>query len=100
MRMEESTPTSIVEPPMVARRLRALRTALGLSRSEFADAVGIDRSSYTKIENGIKPLLPNYAYKIYQLYGVDMNFIYLGQVGGVPVNLSSKLMTNLAQEHA
>lgn len=88
------------EPAMVAHRLKALREALGLNKADFADAIGLDRSSYTKVENGAKPLLPHIAYRIWQLYSVDMNYIYLGQVGGVPSNLSNKLMPALTAAQA
>jgi len=80
---------------MVAARLRALRESLELSKADFADAIGVDRSSYTKIEKGDKPLLPKTAYQIWKLYGVDMNYVYLGQIGGVPSDLSKKLMSHL-----
>lgn len=80
---------------MLAPRLTAARAALGLSKADFADRIGIDRSSYTKIEKGEKPLLPHTAYKIWELYGIDLNFIYLGQVGGLPVNLSNKVISHL-----
>lgn len=83
---------------MVAPRLIAVRQALGMNKAAFADAIGIDRSSYTKIEKGDKPLLPATAYRIFQLYGVDMNFIYLGQVGGLPLKLSSAVMSHLNTE--
>ena len=72
-----------------------MRKALGMSKAEFADMVGIDRSSYTKIEKGTKPLLPKDAYRIWQLYGIDLNFLYLGQVGGLPSSLSSKIVQHL-----
>ena len=81
---------------MVAPRLKAAREALGMSKAEFADRLGIDRSSYTKIEKGLKPLLPKDAQRIFQLYAIDMNFIYLGQVGGLPSSLSNKVMTHLS----
>jgi DNA-binding XRE family transcriptional regulator len=93
--MEESATHHPHEPAMVARRLIALRAALGMNKAAFADMIGLDRSSYTKIEKGEKPLLPPSAYRIYQLFGVDMNFIYLGQVGGLPVKLSSAVMSHL-----
>jgi len=83
---------------MVAERLKALREALEMTKAEFADAIGVDRSSYTKIEKGEKPLLPKSAYRIWKLYGVDMNYVYLGQVGGVPLNLSKRLMIHLNTE--
>ena len=94
--MEESPHHEPAAPVMVAPRLRAAREALGMSKAEFADRIGIDRSSYTKIEKGQKPLLPKDAQRIFQLYGIDMNFIYLGQVGGLPSRLSSKVMSHLS----
>ena len=84
---------------MIARRLIAAREALGMSKAEMADTLGLDRSSYTKIEKGTKPLLPRDAYRLWHLYGVDLNFIYLGQLGGLPVNLSNKVTSHLKGEH-
>lgn len=69
---------SEIHPTRVAPRLRALREAVGLGPSEFADSVGIDRSSYTKIEKGEKPLHQYMAYDIAVLYGVTMEYIYRG----------------------
>jgi transcriptional regulator with XRE-family HTH domain len=98
--MDESPQFQPYEPSVVARRLKALRAALGVTKATFADVIGIDRSSYTKIEKGEKPLLPAFAYRIYELYGVDMNFVYLGQVGGLPLTLSSKVISHLNAETA
>jgi transcriptional regulator with XRE-family HTH domain len=89
--MEESFKLEAAEPEMVSPRLIALREALGLSKAEFADAIGIDRSSYSKIEKANKPILPPLAYRIWQLYGVDMNYIYLGRVETLPAHLSSQI---------
>lgn len=94
--MDDSSKHLPHDPIMVARRLMSLRTALSLSKAEFADSIGLDRSSYTKVEKGVKPLMPPIAFKIWQLYSVDMNYIYLGQVGGVPSSLSKKLMPALS----
>lgn len=96
--MEESSQYVPCNPAVVAHRLAAVRHALGLSKAELADMLEIDRSSYTKIEKGVKALLPRNAYKLFKLYGVDMNFIYLGQVGGLPSKLSSKVINHLNKE--
>lgn len=80
---------------MVTPRLIALRAALGLSKSEFADRIGIDRSSYSKIEKSAKPILPKDAQKLWGLWGVDMNYIYLGRVDGLPAHLSTKITSHL-----
>lgn len=93
--MEESPHTDPWEPEMCAPRIIAAREALGLTKAEFADMIGIDRSSYSKIEKGAKPLLPREAHRIWQLYGIDLNYIYLGQVGGLPSSLSSKVIARL-----
>lgn len=93
--MSESASSEAWEPTAVAPRLIAARAAIGLSKAEFADAIGIDRSSYTKIEKGLKPLLPREAFRIWALYAVDLNFLYLGQLGGLPSNLSSKVISHL-----
>lgn len=65
-----------------AQRLSELRKNLGLGSGDFADAIGVDRSSYSKIEKGVKPLLPKVALKICERYGVDMNYLYLGRSQG------------------
>lgn len=71
-----------------------------MKRADFADVIGVDRSSYTKIEDGNKPLLPPAAYRIWQLWGVDMNYIYLGQVRDLPPSLSSTVIANLTGRRA
>lgn len=93
--MEDSSKMPAHSPVRVARRLEAARLALGLSRSEIADRIGIDRSSFTKIADGRKALLPKDAYRIWELYGLDMNFLYLGQLGGLPSNLSTSIISHL-----
>ena len=93
--MDRIKNASPVDPVMVAPRLAAIRTALDMNKTDFARMIGVDKSSYTKIEKGEKPLLTATAYKIYELYGVDLNFIYLGQVGGLPSRLSNSIISHL-----
>lgn len=93
--MDESNTPGPADPQMVTPRLIALREALSLSKGEFADAIGIDRSSYSKIEKANKPILPPVAQRIWKLYGVDMNYIYLGRVDTLPMHLSSKITKRL-----
>lgn len=93
--MKESKPIDPTSPHLVAMRLAAIRDALEMNKADFADAIGIDRSSYTKMEKATKPILPKDAYRIFELWGVDLNFVYLGQIGGLPGKLSSKITTHL-----
>lgn len=87
------------DPMIVAPRLAAVREAIGLKRAEMADILRLDRSSYTKVEDGKKPLLPREAFRLWKLYGVDMNFIYGGHVGGLPADLSKKVISHLNGEN-
>ena len=80
-----------------AARLIEARIALGLSKSDFADSVGIDRSSYTKIEKGEKPLKADMGYEIAERWGVTMDFLYRGRLSDLPENLAQTLRTNRIQ---
>jgi transcriptional regulator with XRE-family HTH domain len=72
---------SEIHPERVALRLRVLREALGLSRAEFADSLRINRSSYTLIEDGRKPLNHRMGYDVAVRYGVTMDYLYRGSMG-------------------
>ena len=78
----------------VARRMVALREALGLIPSEFADSVGIDRSSLTKIEKGEKALHADHAFRISQRYAVPMDYLYRGILRDLPASLAEILRKN------
>lgn len=95
--MKEPDKASAIHPLAVARRLIALREALGLGPSEFADSVGIDRSSYSKIEKGEKPLHQYLAYDVSVRWGVTMEFIYRGatQDRDLPDRYATAIRTNL-----
>jgi hypothetical protein len=94
--MEESPKLEAFDLSLVAPRLEAARQALGLEKGAMAAAIDIDASSYSKIIKGTKPLLPPQAWRLWKLYGIDPNFIYLGQIGGLPANLSKKVMAHLS----
>jgi DNA-binding XRE family transcriptional regulator len=84
---------SEIHPARVALRLIALREAVGLGPSEFADSVGIDRSSYTKIESGAKTLHQYMAYDIATRHGVTMEYLYRGRTedGHLPVKYAQAI---------
>lgn len=86
-----SAPNPSFRPADVARRLTLAREALGLKKSEMADSVGIDRSSYTKIENGDKVLNADMAFAIAERWGVSMDYLYRGRLTDLPASIASKL---------
>lgn len=87
-----STPFDPVE---VGRRLTALREHLNMLQAHFADSVGIDRTSYGRIERGEKPLKADMAYRIAERYGVSMDFLYRGRLTELPPRLADNLIKNL-----
>lgn len=72
-------------------RVVAVREALEMGKGEFADSIGVDRSSWTKIEKGEKPLHADHAYRISERYSVPMDFLYRGVVRDLPASLAEKL---------
>lgn len=87
-------------PERVAPRLIALRETLSLSPSEFADSVGLDRSSLTKIEAGERGLPVGKAVAICNLYGVGLNYIYRGDLSDMRHDLRQRMMIALVTAQA
>ncbi len=82
-------------PAQVGPRVTAIRETLGLSKAQFADIVGVDRSSLTKIERGEAGLDIAVGERIAVLYGYGLDFIYRGDLSDVPQNDRPQLMVNL-----
>ncbi len=90
-------PHSPFNPKSVGRRLEALREYYHLNKADFSDSVGIDRSSYIKIERGDKPLKAEMAYAISERWGVSMDYLYRGRLTELPAPLADSLMRSLTQ---
>ncbi|MBT9383473.1 helix-turn-helix domain-containing protein [Pseudooceanicola sp. CBS1P-1] len=82
------------DPQEVGKRLVQLREYLRLNQGEFADTVGIDRSSYSKIEKGTKPLKAEMAYAISERWGASMDFLYRGRLTDLPHKMAEALMAS------
>ncbi|MFD2855387.1 helix-turn-helix domain-containing protein [Seohaeicola zhoushanensis] len=76
-------------------RLRIVREALGLSSGDFARSVGIDPSSYSKIESGNKPLKMDMGFAIAEAYGVTMDYLYRGRLTDLPDRVAEHLRQTL-----
>lgn len=91
------TNASVFDPTQVGLRLKALRDYHQLSSGHFADSVGIDRTSYGRIEKGLKPLKADMAFRISERWGVSMDFLYRGRLTELPGKLADSLMANLTK---
>lgn len=83
------------QPPAVGKRLRAFREALCMSQAEFADAIGLDRSSMTRIEKGNAGLSIRTGMIVRRLYGVGLDFIYMGDLSDLPFDLRAAVLDKL-----
>lgn len=92
MKMTDHSP---FHPQAVGRRLEALRNHHGLTRAEFSKTVGIDATSYGKIEKGLKPLKADMAFRISERWGVSMDYLYRGRLTELPAKLADSLMSDL-----
>lgn len=77
----------------IARRLELTREALGLSQSEFADKAGIARNTYNQWEKGKgRPQLDG-AIALCSTYNLTLDWIYFGEMAGLPYQVAQKLVT-------
>jgi|SRR5208283_2829391 len=76
-------------PTGVGRRLKALRKVGGFNNQKaFAEIIGVTAARYNHWEKGGQHRLPvEYAIKIMALTGAELNYIYLGEVRGIPASL-------------
>lgn len=73
-----------IDRKLVGQRIEAAREALGMKeRAEMADAIGVDRSAYTKIAEGKRLLPPDALDRACDLYGLTMEFIYRGRLESI-----------------
>ncbi len=80
-------------PDRVAPRIFAIREHLALSKAQFADAIGLDRSSLTKIEKGEAGLDIAIAERIAAIFGFGLDFIYRGDLDDVPLAYRGSILS-------
>ncbi|WP_121063445.1 helix-turn-helix domain-containing protein [Chachezhania antarctica] len=75
----------------VGHRLRLLRRALGMSPSEMADSLGIERTYWSRYEKGRQGLSDAVAALLTIRFGVTLDFIMLGKWDKLPLDLAEKM---------
>lgn len=75
----------------IGRRLRILREALGMKPSEIADSLGMERTYWSRFENGKRALTDPMAALICERYGVTMDYLILGKWHQLPLELATKM---------
>jgi len=87
-------------PARVGPRVRAMRETMALSPSQLADAIGLDRSTLSKIEQGKTGLSLAAGEAIADQFGFGMNFLYRGDVSDVPDRHRARLLVEMATHRA
>jgi len=75
----------------IARRIIALREALGHNQSAFAALVGISQPAMNNYEKGLRRPDLDVAVRIHQRTGVTLDWLYLGNRSGLPAHLLARL---------
>jgi transcriptional regulator with XRE-family HTH domain len=72
----------------LGHRLKQRRLALGMTRVEFAEALGISHQQMHKYESGTNQLSPHLIFSIAQLFGIRISDLFDGY-GGCDQELAS-----------
>ncbi len=67
----------------VGRRLSWARDVVGITQDQAAEFIGIDQSTYSKYEKGKRLAAPSAMSRFCDLFGVSLDYIYRGRLGGV-----------------
>lgn len=85
--------TTIAEmrPERIGYRLMLLREALGLKSSEIADMLDIERTYWSRFENGKRAITDATAALLVERFGVSLDFLILGRWDRLPLDLAEKM---------
>lgn len=85
---------SAYSPKSVGERLALLRKARGIaSQSEMARIIGCELKRYNHWERGRGMLPVEFAIEIAKKTGANLDYIYLGEMSALPLNLWTLLST-------
>ena len=75
-------------PRDVGERMRLVREAKGFPhQGAFAKLLGVSQSRYANWEQGLHPIPYDFAIKLHALTGANLDFIYRGDMSGLPAQL-------------
>jgi transcriptional regulator with XRE-family HTH domain len=75
----------------IGKRLRLLRESQGLIQATIADRVNVARTRWNNWEVGVGRIPVDAAAQLVQIYGVTLDWIYLGREAGMPYELMVKI---------
>lgn len=86
--------TSIVA---VGARLTAVRDALGWAQNVMAEALQVSYQRLGMWERGHRMIPPDVVGRLWQRTGATADYIYLGRLDGLPLELASRIRASSGQ---
>jgi transcriptional regulator with XRE-family HTH domain len=80
-----------MKPERIGYRLMLLREALGLKPSEISDMLGLQRTYWSRFENGNRAITDATAALLVERFGVTLDFLILGRWDRLPMDLAEKM---------
>ena len=79
------------------RRIRATRLALGMKQKEVYDPIGVNKTTYSNHDTGYSRPNIEDGIRIARHFGVTLDWIYLGDLSGVPHGLAEAIKLQLGR---
>lgn len=80
-----------MKPERIGHRLMLLREALELKPSEISDMLGLERTYWSRFENGNRAITDATAALLVERFGVTLDFLILGRWDRLPLDLAEKM---------
>jgi transcriptional regulator with XRE-family HTH domain len=84
---------------MVGNRLQLTRIALGKSQAELARVLLISPQRWNNYERGARPIDIEFAIRLCERFSLTLDWLYRGQMGGLPFELAQRLGSIEGGEH-
>jgi transcriptional regulator with XRE-family HTH domain len=82
-----------MRPDRIGHRLYLLRKAKRLEKAEMADMLGIERTYWSRFENGKRPVSDDVAALLVARFDVTLDFLVLGRWEKLPLALAEEMRT-------
>jgi transcriptional regulator with XRE-family HTH domain len=76
----------------VGQRLARARIAVGLAQKDLAALLKVSPGKLSNWENGWNMVPPQYAVKIFQITKINSDYLYQGDMSGLPQSILKKMM--------
>jgi plasmid maintenance system antidote protein VapI len=87
-----------MRPQQIGYRLKLLRNAFDLKPSEIADLLGIERTYWSRFENGKRAITDTVAVALVERFDVTLDFLILGRWEKLPFDLAERLRAKASEK--